>query len=507
MATKQVFGPYRHRNRWRVHVRSTQNGTRTVRAESFASKEEALAYRRKVERKLAREADAAALRAEADRLLEEADRLAARADRQDGRRLTVAHAIEAYLTWTREVKGNKDSTVTTTGFRLRGFFGDLTVPLASLTERKAAGIYAARRRKNCVDTHRNELGQAKTFLNWCVEKGWFRRNPLAKVKPVGKRRTGKEQLRINETKRFCDVALEQARRTDAELRGRRDARNRVSALAVLVAVYLGLRASEVVNIRKRDVDAHGRLLWIGEAKTEDGRRMLEVPHVLRRLLWARAQECGAERGNAGGSAGDGADAYARLFPHDRRWVLTNVKRLCRLAGVPEVTAHGARGIHASVATKAGATGHDVARALGHKGPAVTRRHYIRAGATEQAARERFWELLEDDPAAGDPLGQLDPTSAEDDRNRGSDPGRDRSRDDLDPADEKKFSSIEAENDRLDPANPDRRTLINRLVNALLRGDEARSKWVTKILDLVTQGEKPTEAQILDWLKSLKSGDF
>ncbi len=67
MATKQVFGPYRHRNRWRVHVRSTQNGTRTVQAESFASKEEALAYRRNVEREIAREADPAALRAEADR--------------------------------------------------------------------------------------------------------------------------------------------------------------------------------------------------------------------------------------------------------------------------------------------------------------------------------------------------------------------------------------------------------------------------------------------------------
>jgi uncharacterized protein with PIN domain len=54
-----------------------------------------------------------------------------------------------------------------------------------------------------------------------------------------------------------------------------------------------------------------------------------------------------------------------LFPHDRGWVLYNVKRLCREAKVPEVTAHGAQGIHATIATQMGTTSHVAAMALGH----------------------------------------------------------------------------------------------------------------------------------------------
>ncbi len=84
---------------------------------------------------------------------------------------------------------------------LRGFFGDCDVALAGITERQGAALYAARRDKIRTDTHRNELAECKAFLGWCVEKGWIRQNPLAGVKPIGKRRRGKAQLRINETRR------------------------------------------------------------------------------------------------------------------------------------------------------------------------------------------------------------------------------------------------------------------------------------------------------------------
>jgi integrase len=90
---------------------------------------------------------------------------------------------------------------------------------------------------------------------------------------------------------------------------------------------------------------------------------------------------------AGQECGDDPDA--RLFPHDRGWVLYNVKRLCREAKVPEVTAHGARGIHATIATQMGTTSHVVALALGHGSAEVTKRHYIRPGAAEQASRARL----------------------------------------------------------------------------------------------------------------------
>ena len=55
--------------------------------------------------------------------------------------------------------------------------------------------------------------------------------------------------------------------------------------------------------------------------------------------------------------------------------------------MPVVCTQSLRGLHASVATDAGATSHVVASALGHSSPTVTHAHYI-DGATARRARPR-----------------------------------------------------------------------------------------------------------------------
>lgn len=142
------------------------------------------------------------------------------------------------------------------------------------------------------------------------------------------------------------------------------------------------------------VDDERRLLWSPDSNTEAGRRTLEVPDVLRPLLVKQAAECSG-----------------RLSPHGRSWVLQNVKRLCRLAGVPEISAHGLRGMHATLATRAGSTAHEVARALGHTSPAVTQRHYIEVGAADLATRERVLRVL-DGGLAGESQSNLETVSRE-----------------------------------------------------------------------------------------------
>lgn len=77
-------------------------------------------------------------------------------------------------------------------------------------------------------------------------------------------------------------------------------------------------------------------------------------------------------------------------------MLRAVQRLCRLAGVPVVSAHGLRGTHATLATSAGATSHVVAAALGHTSPSITQRAYIEAGATEGVRSDRAQARLTDD---------------------------------------------------------------------------------------------------------------
>jgi integrase len=56
--------------------------------------------------------------------------------------------------------------------------------------------------------------------------------------------------------------------------------------------------------------------------------------------------------------------------------IDEARKLVEEAGVPVVCSHSLRGLHATLATAAGATSHVVASALGHSSPAVTHAHYI-----------------------------------------------------------------------------------------------------------------------------------
>ena len=49
------------------------------------------------------------------------------------------------------------------------------------------------------------------------------------------------------------------------------------AIAALVSLLMGMRASEITTRIVRDLDDSGRLLWIPHAKTEAGKRTLQVP--------------------------------------------------------------------------------------------------------------------------------------------------------------------------------------------------------------------------------------
>ena len=109
--------------------------------------------------------------------------------------------------------------------------------------------------------------------------------PFAKVKGIGKRSQGKGQLRIDETRTLVRAAFVQASVPAVELLEYRDRQRQLCALAVLVEVYLALRAKEIVSIRRRDVDEEGRVLWLPDSKTRNGRRALEVAGVLAPLLW------------------------------------------------------------------------------------------------------------------------------------------------------------------------------------------------------------------------------
>jgi integrase len=282
--------------------------------------------------------------------------------------ISVGDALDVYQQWLAEVghkgEGNKPRTVETTMQRLRRFFAPSTkIAVNALTPVSAGKLYEEL--TGAVDSRRNTLAEAKTFLRWCGTKGWTKTNALENVQGLGRRRRGKPQLTTDEARRFLAKALELAVEDDG-------------AIAAAMALLMGMRASEIIERTVRNLDDEGRLLWITDAKTQAGVRRLEVPPQLQGHL----QRLASGRGPSD-----------RLFPSGatRHWVLRSVQRICRAAGVPMVPAHGLRGTHATLAVDAGATSHLVAAALGHESFATTARHYARTDAIEGAQQERVLE--------------------------------------------------------------------------------------------------------------------
>jgi integrase len=150
------------------------------------------------------------------------------------------------------------------------------------------------------------------------------------------------------------------------------------AVAAMMALLMGMRASEIVRCVGRDIDDRGRLLWIPLSKTPAGKRTLQIPAVLRGHLIGLA---------------DSQDPHVRLFAHDRAWVRAWVRRICWRARVPVVCAHSMRGLHATLAIEVGMTSKAVANALGHRSFRETVVSYADQLAVSRAVQRRALAAL------------------------------------------------------------------------------------------------------------------
>lgn len=226
----RAYGPYQHRDKWRV-VLVRADGERTT--ATFTS--QAVAKQRVAE-----------VNAEAV-----------------GR--TVSAAIEAFLASSTA----KTRSKVTVEHRLRGITGNGDRLLRRLTSQVARETFAARANVTSGDTQFHEIASARAFAEWCIGKGWLNVNPFIGLEPTKPRKRGKPQLRIDEARRLLDVCL---------------AEDSKAATAVALALLCGMRASSVTDRAVRDLDDGARVLWIERDKTDAGDRRLEVPEVLRARL-------------------------------------------------------------------------------------------------------------------------------------------------------------------------------------------------------------------------------
>lgn len=266
-----------------------------------------------------------------------------------------------------------------------GMLGDISPARASaMYEAETRRVLGAKGKTVAAASHRTLLGQCKRFYAWAVERGYASENPFASVKPVGRPKVGKAQLRIDEARRFVATAMAQAQAGDP------------AATASLLALMLGMRAGEVLARIVRDLDDDGRVLWITRGKTDNARRRLEIPEVLQPCLARLA---------------DGKSPTELLFgespihagkPLTDAWLWGHVRRLCDEAGVPRVSTHSLRGLHSTLAIEAGATSTAVAAALGHGSFQITAKHYAAPGTIERVRSKTVEQTLSGDESDVDP---------------------------------------------------------------------------------------------------------
>lgn len=349
----KVFGPYRDRDKWRLVVFDGQ-GRKSVIADS--------------------ESEAHRLKTELDRAI---------LQRRD---LTIGELLPEFETYLSTERGSVTASVRRRA--LERFMGGHTI--GGLTPKRAADLYAAeservtiRGKQSSAAAHRTYLSEAKRFFRWAISRGYATSNPFADVRPVGRVAVGKPQLRIEEARRFVAVAMEAAQKGDK------------LAVAALLALMLGARASEVLQRRIRDLDDGSAVLWIPFGKTKNAKRRLAVPCVLRPLLAKLAE----------GRSGDAplfATPTKPMTCYTDAGLWLRVQRLCTLAGVPRVCTHSLRGLHATLSVSAGMSSEHVAASLGHASFAITAKHYADGSAiADRNTAEVTGALLGQKPAISD----------------------------------------------------------------------------------------------------------
>lgn len=299
--------------------------------------------------------------------------------------LTVDAAIVEYR---REQLGirnrNKDKSADVAEYRLRQFFGPvLHTRLSALTPELCRRLYLGGggithgavtrptrfKREPAVATHHAELLGAQSMLAWFVAEGTLRKNPAAEVETVGEPNAGKAQLGEDQANAWLDKACEFALAGD------------MGAVAALLSFVTALRASEIVGLTRQQIDSDFTVVRVLRGKSRAATRRILIPQdmdVGRMLRTCLISLC-AEKGHADLVFGE----------RDRSWVRSNVRRICRAAHVPSVSAHGLRGTHATLAEEDGTTPAAMLRSLGHESRGVQQRSYIEPGATERGTQKRF----------------------------------------------------------------------------------------------------------------------
>lgn len=261
-------------------------------------------------------------------------------------------------------------------------------------------------------TIRNVVSFLHSILEHAIERGWIRENPARRASRPGRRRNGDANpdlqfLSLDE----LDAVLraipdEVVVRTPApSRRGRRgpapppppDVLGPVLRVVVLAAAMTGLRQSELLGLRWRDVDWSAQRIRVrntfvrGEHSTDgksdlSTRRSVPMADRLARELdrWSQRTEYHGD--------GDLVFAHPQIgAPLDRSKVTKRFKAACRAAGVREIKFHDLRHTFATRLAASGQPLRTIQEFLGHADSKTTQiyAYYAPSEREVQMVNEAF----------------------------------------------------------------------------------------------------------------------
>lgn len=346
-APPRVTGPYSERDGTRFRLRILGHGT--VRNLYFASQEEAIQQKAELQAHVATATEH-----------------------------TVSELIETFFAQRERDGQSRPETISNERERLRYFLAPLLDRnIQSITAKQAEELYRTVMETPSAKTgkplqaasHRFYLGIAKRFFAWAEDQGAIPQSPFQHVRPQGQPRSGKSLLQVEEANRFVSAALKM-----------HDEGNDVLALGSVVALLLGLRASEVLRRRVSDVRDDGNLLSLGEGKHSNARMTVRVPSLLAERLMKLAAEKRPD------DLLFGTDSRGQ--PRHHRVLWNAVGRICERAQVPRVCTHSLRSLWSTLRVDADAATEVVAARLLPKD----------SGPSAQSLEEQATRLLAQLPA-------------------------------------------------------------------------------------------------------------
>jgi integrase len=277
--------------------------------------------------------------------------------------ICFAEAARQYLGWTRQEYDHPN-----TWRRIAVSFVSLTAhvgcrPVDSVTPADIEAFKAARRSAVKPVTIRHDLHALSGFFRYALKAGWAAANPVREVKIPSDR----DAIRIHVLTRDEEQSYFQAAQSHPKL----------NALARLM-LATGLRPSEVLALRRSDVDAEQHRIRIRRGKTAAARREVKL---VGEAIGIVESLCAARRSDDYLFPGlkPGSPATKLNGPHNRA---------CKRAGVCFVL-YDLRHTFATRAASLGMPLTTLAAILGHNGLRCVMRYVHPGQSVMDEAMERF----------------------------------------------------------------------------------------------------------------------